>query len=90
MSESEFPHIFGEAKIGKFTVRNRVKYAACCVSNFNTRDGFVSEREFARDQVIAQTGASIMTNQAPIPISLEKERHITVNSASMTISTFPA
>jgi len=67
MSETQFPHIFGEGKIGKFTVRNRIKYAACCVSNFNTRDGFVSDREFARDQVIAQTGASIMTNQGAYP-----------------------
>ena len=67
MTETEFPHIFGAGKIGKFTVENRIKYAACCVSNFNTRDGFVSEREFARDQVIAQTGASIMTNQGAYP-----------------------
>lgn len=67
MSETQFPHIFEEARIGKFTVHNRVKYAACCVSNFNTRDGFLSEREFARDQVIAQTGASIMTNQGAYP-----------------------
>ena len=67
MVPTQFPHIFGEGKIGKFTVHNRVKYAACCVSNFNTRDGFVSEREFARDQVIAQTGASIMTNQGAYP-----------------------
>ena len=67
MSETEFPHIFGGAKLGKFSLQNRVKYAACCVSNFNTRDGFLSEREFARDQVIAQTGASIMTNQGAYP-----------------------
>jgi 2,4-dienoyl-CoA reductase (NADPH2) len=67
MSETEFRHIFGEGKVGKFNVRNRVKYAACCVSNFNTRDGFVSDREFARDRVIAQTGASIMTNQGAYP-----------------------
>lgn len=67
MLKTEFPHVFGQGKIGKFTVRNRVKYAACCVSNFNTRDGFVSEREFARDRVIANTGASIMTNQGAYP-----------------------
>jgi len=67
MTEATFSHIFGEARIGKFTVRNRIKYAACCVSNFNTRDGFITEREFARDQVIAQTGASILTNQGAYP-----------------------
>ncbi len=67
MTNNGFPHIFGEGKVGKFTVRNRIKYAACCVSNFNSRDGFLTEREFARDQVIAQTGASIMTNQGAYP-----------------------
>lgn len=67
MSDQQFPHVFGEGKVGKFTVRNRIKYAACCVSNFNSRDGFLTEREFARDQVIAQTGASIMTNQGAYP-----------------------
>ncbi len=67
MSDQQFPHVFGEGKVGKFTVRNRIKYAACCVSNFNSRDGFLTEREFARDRVIAQTGASIMTNQGAYP-----------------------
>jgi 2,4-dienoyl-CoA reductase (NADPH2) len=67
MSITQFPHIFGEAQIGKFKLQNRVKYAACCVSNFNTHDGFITEREFSRDQVIAQTGASIMTNQGAYP-----------------------
>ncbi|MFH1112457.1 MAG: FAD-dependent oxidoreductase, partial [Pseudomonadota bacterium] len=67
MPETEFPHIFSEGRVGKFTLQNRVKYAACCVSNFNTRDGFLTEREFARDEVIANTGASIMTNQGAYP-----------------------
>ena len=67
MSDNGFPHIFGKSQVGKFTVQNRVKYAACCVSNYNTRDGFLTEREFARDQVISQTGASIMTNQGAYP-----------------------
>lgn len=67
MPEAAFPHIFSEGQVGKFKLPNRVKYAACCVSNFNTRDGFLTEREFARDQVIAQTGASMMTNQGAYP-----------------------
>jgi len=67
MSENGFPHIFGEGKVGKFKVQNRIKYAACCVSNFNSRDGFLTEREFARDQIVAQTGPSIMTNQGAYP-----------------------
>lgn len=64
---NQFPHILSPGKIGRFTTGNRVKYAACCVSNFNTRDGFLSEREYARDQVIADTGASILTNQGAYP-----------------------
>ena len=67
MAQNEFPHVFSEAKVGKFKMHNRIKYAACCVSNFNTREGFLSEREFARDQVIASTGAAMMTNQGAYP-----------------------
>lgn len=67
MDRSAFSHIFSQGRLGSFVVRNRIKYAACCVSNFNTQDGFVTEREFARDQVIASTGASIMTNQGAYP-----------------------
>ncbi len=69
MSQTWFPHIFSQGQVGKFVAHNRIKYAACCVSNFNTTDGFVTEREFARDQVIASTGASIMTNQGAYPDS---------------------
>lgn len=67
MSQPEFSHIFREGRVGPFTVRNRIKYDDCCVSNFNTSDGFVTEREFARDQVIASTGAAILTNQGAYP-----------------------
>lgn len=70
MPKSDFSHIFEKSRIGKYEIQNRIKYAACCVSNFNTRDGFLTEREFARDQVIAQTGAAIMTNQGAYPDSL--------------------
>ena len=58
-----FPNIFKAGRIGKFTVNNRCKYAACSVSNYNTYEGFVSQREINRDEVIAQTGAAILTNQ---------------------------
>lgn len=67
MAENQFPHVFSEAQVGKFKLHNRIKYAACCVSNFNTREGFLSDREFARDQVIASTGAAMMTNQGAYP-----------------------
>ncbi|OGT83940.1 MAG: hypothetical protein A3H91_06945 [Gammaproteobacteria bacterium RIFCSPLOWO2_02_FULL_61_13] len=62
-----FPYIFAEGRIGKFKTLNRVKYASCSVSNYNTQDGFVTERELHRDEVIAKTGASILTNQGIYP-----------------------
>ncbi|MFH1057507.1 MAG: FAD-dependent oxidoreductase, partial [Pseudomonadota bacterium] len=67
MTDSNFPHVFSPIQVGRFHLANRIKYAACCVSNFNTREGFLSEREFARDQVIAATGAAMMTNQGAYP-----------------------
>lgn len=51
------------------TTRNRVKYAACSVSNFNTSDGHITAREFARMEVVASTGAGIITNQGAYPDS---------------------
>ncbi len=62
-----FPHIFKEGRIGRFGTLNRVKYASCSVSNYNTLDGFVTERELDRDEVIARTGASVLTNQGVYP-----------------------
>ncbi len=62
-----FPHIFQEGRIGKFKTNNRCKYAACSVSNYNTHAGFVSERELYRDEVIAKTGAGVLTNQGVYP-----------------------
>lgn len=62
-----FPHIFEERKVGSYTSRNRVKYAACSVSNFNHYDGSVSDRELARMGVIARTGCGIITNQGVYP-----------------------
>jgi len=62
-----FTKMLEEAKIGPFTARNRVKYAACSISNFNDRNGFYTEREFARDEVIARTGCGIITNQGAYP-----------------------
>jgi 2,4-dienoyl-CoA reductase (NADPH2) len=62
-----FPHIFSKGQFGKYEIKNRVKYAACCVSNFNNPDGSYTEREYARDEVIASTGCGIMTNQGAYP-----------------------
>lgn len=61
------PHLFAPTRIGSLTAKNAVKYAACSVSNFNTRDGKVSERELARMDVVARTGAGIVTNQGAYP-----------------------
>lgn len=65
--QEKFPHLFSKGKIGKFEVKNRVKYAACCVSNFNNLDGSLTDREFARDEVIASTGCGLITNQGAYP-----------------------
>ncbi|MFH1844872.1 MAG: FAD-dependent oxidoreductase [bacterium] len=62
-----FPHLFKPRKIGRFTAPNSVKYAACSVSNFNNLDGSITEREFARMQIICDTGAGIITNQGAYP-----------------------
>lgn len=65
--EEKFSNLFQPGKIGKFITKNRVKYGACCVSNYNTRDGFITDRELARTKVIAQTGCGIITNQGSYP-----------------------
>jgi len=70
VAQKNFPNIFSKGKIGKFETTNRVKWAACCVSNFNNRDGTYSEREYARDRVIANMECGIVTNQGAYPDKL--------------------
>ncbi|MFO1217957.1 MAG: FAD-dependent oxidoreductase [Burkholderiaceae bacterium] len=65
--EAKLSKLFEPARIGRFKTSNRIKYGACCVSNYNTRDGFVTEREFARMKVIARTGCGMITNQGAYP-----------------------
>jgi 2,4-dienoyl-CoA reductase (NADPH2) len=65
--EEKLSHLFQPAKWGRLEVKNRIKYGACCVSNYNTRDGFITERELARTKVIAATGCGIITNQGAYP-----------------------
>lgn len=60
-------HLFEPVRIGRFEVANRVKYGACCVSNYNTRDGYLTPRELARTKVIAETGCGMITNQGAYP-----------------------
>lgn len=65
--ELKLPYLFQPGQLGRFKTRNRIKYGACCVSNYNTRDGFISEREFARMRIIARTGCGMITNQGAYP-----------------------
>jgi 2,4-dienoyl-CoA reductase (NADPH2) len=65
--EAKLPELFRPGRFGKFTTKNLIKYGACCVSNYNTRDGFISRRELARTKVIAGTGCGIITNQGAYP-----------------------
>jgi 2,4-dienoyl-CoA reductase-like NADH-dependent reductase (Old Yellow Enzyme family)/NADPH-dependent 2,4-dienoyl-CoA reductase/sulfur reductase-like enzyme len=65
--EAKLPNLFQPGRLGRFETRNRIKYGACCVSNYNTRDGFITERELARMRVIARTGCGIITNQGAYP-----------------------
>jgi len=64
---AKYSNIFSKVKVGSFTCTNRVKYAACSVSNFNTREGHITDREYARMEVIARTGAGMITNQGAYP-----------------------
>ena len=61
--ELKLKHLFQPGQFGKFKTKNMVKYGACCVSNYNTRDGYITPRELARTRVIAGTGCGIITNQ---------------------------
>jgi 2,4-dienoyl-CoA reductase (NADPH2) len=65
--EAKLQKLFEPARLGRYETRNRIKYGACCVSNYNTRDGFITEREIARMRVIARTGCGIITNQGAYP-----------------------
>ena len=65
--EQKLAHLFKPGKLGKFFTRNLIKYGACCVSNYNTRDGFITPRELARTRVIANTGCGMITNQGAYP-----------------------
>jgi 2,4-dienoyl-CoA reductase (NADPH2) len=65
--EKSLPALFRPNRLGRFELRNSIKFGACCVSNFNTRDGFITERELARTKVIAETGCGLITNQGAYP-----------------------
>jgi 2,4-dienoyl-CoA reductase (NADPH2) len=65
--EERLPKLFQPYQWGRFKLRNRVKYGACCVSNYNERDGHITPRELARTRVISKTGCGLITNQGAYP-----------------------
>ena len=65
--EAKLPHLFKPGRIAGHDTANRIKYGACCVSNYNERDGRISACELARTRVIAATGCGIITNQGAYP-----------------------
>lgn len=58
----KYPHIFSPIKIGKLEIKNRIKYAST-ETNFNYRDGYVSDKEVAYMEAQARGGAGIVTSQ---------------------------
>jgi len=65
--EAKLPDLFKPGRIAGHDTANRIKYGACCVSNYNERDGRISACELARTRVIAATGCGIITNQGAYP-----------------------
>src|SRR3972149_3477048 len=59
--------LFSPGRLGRYATRNLIKYGACCVSNYNTRDGYITPRELARTRIIAGTGCGMITNQGAYP-----------------------
>ena len=57
--EAKLPHLFQPVLFGTLRSPNRVKYGACCVSNYNSRDGTITRRELARTKIIAGTARSM-------------------------------
>lgn len=60
--EKKYPHIFSPGRIGKMETKNRIKYAST-ETNFNTRDGFVTDAEVAYMEAQARGGSGIVTTQ---------------------------
>jgi 2,4-dienoyl-CoA reductase (NADPH2) len=61
-----YPHLFSEGRIGPLTTKNRIKYAAT-ETNFNTSDGYVTDREVAYMEAQARGGSGIVTTQGAYP-----------------------
>jgi 2,4-dienoyl-CoA reductase (NADPH2) len=59
---NRYPHVFSPGRIGPLATKNRIKYAAT-ETNFNTSDGYVTDREVAYMEAQAKGGAGIVTTQ---------------------------
>lgn len=60
--QKKYPHIFSPGKLGKLEAKNRIKYAST-ETNFNYRDGYVSDKEVAYMEAQARGGAGMVTTQ---------------------------
>ena len=60
--QKKYPHIFSPGKLGKLETKNRIKYAST-ETNFNYRDGYVSNKEVAYMEAQARGGAGVVTTQ---------------------------
>jgi 2,4-dienoyl-CoA reductase (NADPH2) len=58
----KYPHIFSPIKIGPIWCKNRIKYAST-ETNFNYRDGYVSDKEVGYMEAQARGGSGIVTTQ---------------------------
>jgi 2,4-dienoyl-CoA reductase (NADPH2) len=66
MGAEKYPHIFSPGRIGPLQTKNRIKYAAT-ETNFNTRDGYVTDKEIAYLEAQARGGSGIVTTQGAFP-----------------------
>jgi 2,4-dienoyl-CoA reductase (NADPH2) len=58
----KYPNIFSPIKIGNIWCKNRIKYAST-ETNFNFRDGYVSDKEVGYMEAQARGGSGIVTTQ---------------------------
>ena len=61
-----YPHIFSKGRIGSLIIKNRIKYAAT-ETNFNSINGYVTNKEVAYMEAQAKGGAGIVTTQGAYP-----------------------
>ena len=78
-----YPHVFSPGRIGSLTAKNRIKYAAT-ESNFNTQDGFVTDREIAYLGHRRQGARVLSRPRAPTRISAVKAKDFAAPCPSRT------